>query len=281
VAALDAHAVLVFPGQALSSDEQVALMRGFGELDTEVQKYFNALDSNRLKTDVVTDISNVDLSGAVADRLDRKTLMNIANSFWHSDGSHYHHPFRYSALFAVAVSSWGGETEFADLRAAHDTLDPRLRALIEGRTGVFWSAFNRIRLGMPDPPAARGLYPPVEWPLLRTHPGSRRDILWVGQPLCQISGMSLPEGRALAQELLDHATRREHVYSHAWQPGDLVIWDNRSVLHRGRRFDFAERRELRRVGTKDDVSSLAVLPPPAGDDLGGFPLPMARDTLAA
>jgi alpha-ketoglutarate-dependent 2,4-dichlorophenoxyacetate dioxygenase len=281
IAAIDRYAVLVFPAQSLSSEQQVAFVRQFGELDTEVQKYFNALDTNRLKSDVVTDISNVDLAGSVAPRFDRKTLMNIANSFWHSDGSHYHYPFRHSMLFAVAVSSWGGETEFADLRAAYDTLDERTRALIAGRTGIFWSPYNRIRLGMPDPAEARGLYPPVEWPLVRTHPATGRELLWVGQPLCQISGMSVPEGRALAQDLLEHATGRDHVYSHRWAVGDLVMWDNRSVLHRGRRFDFAERRELRRVGTKDDVHSLGVLPTPAGDDLAGFPLPMIGNRAAA
>ena len=273
VAAADRYAVLVFRDQAIDSERQIAWVRQFGPLDTEVQKFFNVTKANRLESDVVTDISNVNRQGAVADRLDRQTIMNIGNSFWHSDGSHYHYPFRYSMLSAVAVSTWGGETEFADLRAAYDALDERTRTDVAERTGAFWSPYNRIRLGIIDPLEAQGIYPPVEWPLVRTHAGSGRNVLWVGQPLCQVSGLSLPEGRALAQEMLEHATQRERVYRHAWRIGDMLMWDNRSVLHRGRRFDFAERRELRRVGTKDDIHSLGVLPSPSGSDLNdGFPL---------
>ncbi|WP_236794685.1 TauD/TfdA family dioxygenase [Amycolatopsis sp. GM8] len=273
VEAADRYAVLVFRNQAISAEQQAAWLRTFGPLDTEVQRYFNRIDANRLGSDVVTDISNVDARGDVAARLDRQTVMNIGNAFWHSDGSHYHRPFRYSMLAAVAVPAWGGETEFADLRAAHDRLDPRTRDFLSARTGAFWSAYNRIRLGIFDPPETHGIYPPVEWPLIRTHPGSGRKVLWVGQPLCQISGLSVPEGRALASDLLEQATQPDNVYVHLWSPSDVVLWDNRSVLHRGRRFDFAERRELRRVGTKDDLHSLGALTMPSRTDLNdGFPL---------
>ena len=99
-------------------------------------------------------------------------------------------------------------------------------------------------------------YPPVRWPMIRTHPGSGRKVLWVDNKVNEISGMSIPEGRALAHELIEHIGQPERVYSHGWTAGDVVMWDNRSVLHRGRRFDLAERREMRRVSTKDDSSSL-------------------------
>ncbi|GAA1850754.1 TauD/TfdA family dioxygenase [Pseudonocardia ailaonensis] len=273
VDAVDRYAVLVLRDQRISAEQQTAWLSGFGPLDSEVQRYFNRLAANRLGSDVVTDISNVDARSDVAARLDRQTIMNIGNAFWHSDGSHYHHPFRYSMLAAVAVPALGGETEFADLRAAHDRLDARTRGFLSARTGAFWSAYNRIRLGIIDPPQTHGLYPPVEWPLIRRHPGSGRDVLWVGQPLCQVSGLSVPEGRALASDLLEQATERENVHVHRWAAGDVVLWDNRSVLHRGRRFDLAHRRELRRVGTKDDVASLGVLDMPSRTDLNdGFPL---------
>ena len=116
-------------------------------------------------------------------------------------------------------------------------------------------------LGMQDSEQDRSAYPPVRWPMVRTHPGSGRKVLRVDNKVTEISGMSVPEGRALAHELLEHIGQRERVYSHAWTPNDVVMWDNRSVLHRGRRFDLAERREMRRVSTIDDSSSLGeVLP---------------------
>lgn len=100
------------------------------------------------------------------------------------------------------------------------------------------------------------MYPPVIWPLARTHPATGRNILWVGTPLRAISGMPTHEGRILAHILLEHATQRERVHSHTWTTGDLVMWDNRAVLHRGRWFDLDERREMRRAGTTDDVGSI-------------------------
>ena len=269
VAALDHYAVLVFGGQPLTADQQVALARQFGPLDTEVQKA-RKFSYNRLGSEVLTDISNVSRDGAVAGRVDRQTLMNIGNAFWHSDGSYQDRPFRYSMLSCITVASWGGETEFADLRAAYDALDDRTKALLADKTGTFWSPFNRLKLGIVDPPERLALFPPVEWPMVRTHSGSGRKVLWVGHPLCRISGMSIPEGRALAAELLEHATARERVYTHGWTPGDLVMWDNRATLHRGRRFDLSERREMRRAGTMDDCRSLGELPGPANGDINGF-----------
>ena len=125
---------------------------------------------------------------------------------------------------------------------------------------TFYSHHTRDWLGMNDSAPDRAAYPPVRWPMVRTHPGSRRKLLWVDNKVTEISGMSVPEGRALAHELLEHIGQREHVYSHAWRPGDVVMWDNRSVLHRGRRFDLGERREMRRVSTVDDSASLGEQP---------------------
>ena len=101
-------------------------------------------------------------------------------------------------------------------------------------------------------------FPPVRWPLVRTHAGSGRKLLFVSSAIREVIGLSLPEGRQLIQELLEHATQREFVFTHTWHPGDVVMWDNRAVLHRGKRFDMSERREMRRVATVDDVPSLPV-----------------------
>ena len=250
------YGVLVFPDQPLTLDQQVAFTAQFGPLDTGLQTKLMNRTATRLGHDAVTDISNVDTAGQVADREHKMTLLNVGNAYWHTDSSYEHHPFRYSVLAATTAVSWGGETQFADLRDAYDTLDERTRALIADRTATFFSHNTRIQLGIADAPQDYAAYPPVRWPMVRTHPGSGRELLWVDSKVVEISGMSVPEGRALAHELIEHIGQRERVYSHRWRPDDVVMWDNRSVLHRGRRFDLSERREMRRVSTKDDSSSL-------------------------
>src|SRR5690606_32011117 len=152
--------------------------------------------------------------------------------------------------------SWGGATEYADLRAAYDSLDDRTRELISDRTATFYSHFTRQWLGIDDGPPELRTYPPVRWPMVRTHPTTGRKVIWCDSKVCEISGMSIPEGRALAHELVEHIGQREHVYRHEWRADDVVFWDNRSVLHRGRRFDLSERREMRRVSIVDDSTAL-------------------------
>lgn len=251
------YAVLVFPDQALSVDEQVAFGQHFGSLDTGLQEKLLGKVQTRLGSDAVSDISNVSADGSVADRRHKQAMMNVGNQFWHTDSSYEHHPFRYSILAAQCAVSWGGDTEFADLRAAWDELDARTREYIADRTGVFFSHNTRRWLGIDDTAEDLAAYPPVRWPLIRTHPETGRKVLWIDSKVCEISGLSVPEGRALAHELLEHIGQRERVYAHSWAAGDVVMWDNRSVLHRGRRFDMAERREMRRVSTVDDAASLA------------------------
>ena len=250
------YGVLVFHDQPLTMEQQVAFAAQFGPLDTGLQTKVMNRTATRLGNDAVTDISNVDAEGKVTDRLHKMALLNVGNAYWHTDSSYEHHPFRYSILAAVTAVSWGGETQFADLRDAYDALDARTRALIADKSATFYSHNTRIQLGIQDGEADYAAYPPVRWPLVRTHPGSGRKLLWVDSKVTEISGMSVPEGRALAHELIEHIGQRERVYSHSWRANDVVMWDNRSVLHRGRRFDLGERREMRRVSTKDDSSSL-------------------------
>ena len=159
-------------------------------------------------------------------------------------------------LAAVTAVSWGGQTEYADLRAAYDALDERTKELIADRSATFYSHYIRQQLGIEDSEEVLAVYPPVRWPMIRTHPESGRTVLWVDTKVTEISGLSIPEGRALAHDLIEHIAQPERVYSHTWTANDVVMWDNRSVLHRGRRFDMTERREMRRVSTVDDSSSL-------------------------
>jgi alpha-ketoglutarate-dependent 2,4-dichlorophenoxyacetate dioxygenase len=206
--------------------------------------------------DALSDISNLDAGGKVVAADSTKAIMNVSNRFWHTDAAYEHYPFCYSIMAAIRVPSWGGETQFADLRAAYDTLEERTRTLIADRTATFYAYQTRHGLGIEDGDALLHAYPPVNWPMVRMHPGSARKVLWVDSKVIEISGMSVPEGRALAHELVEHATQRERVYSHKWSANDVVMWDNRSVLHRGRRFDPDERREMRRVATVCDAGSL-------------------------
>jgi alpha-ketoglutarate-dependent 2,4-dichlorophenoxyacetate dioxygenase len=255
VAAIDRYGVLVFPGRPVSQEQQVAFTKNFGPLDYGPQKALKTIQV-RLEEEALSDISNVDAEGKIADRSNAQSIMNVGNMLWHSDSSYAHYPFRYSVLACQIPSQWGGQTEFADLRGAYDTLDPNLLAVIEGKTGWFFSIHGRDQLGVPSSDEIRAMWPPVQWPLIRTHKPTGRKLLWVGTPLYEIDGMPTHEARMLARALLEHATQREHVYSHQWHADDVVMWDNRVTLHRGRWFDLGERREMRRAGTTDDIGSL-------------------------
>ncbi len=248
--AMDRYAVLVFRGQPLDQDQQIAFASRFGTLDAGLKK-LNPNAPDRFRYREMIDISNVKPDGSLHAATDRKTLSNFANQLWHSDSSFQQPAGKYSMLSAVVVPAKGGQTEYADLRAAWDALPADLKAEIEGLHSVHAALHSRMWLG--DQPTAAELakMPPVQWPLVRTHPGSKRKVLWVGVHATHIVEKTLAEGRMLLLELLEHATQREFVYRHEWRLGDFVIWDNRATVHRGRRYDLGARRELRRTTTND------------------------------
>ena len=261
IQAMNTCAVLVFRDQAMSQLQQIAFARQLGPLDTALKEIMQHIQT-RLDYDELTDISNVDLSGKVAPREHRQAMMNLGNMLWHTDSSFMEYGWRYSMLSAVKVVSWGGQTEWADLRAAYDALDTRTKALIENLVGEHFALFSRTVLGFNDiSDQERAIFPPVHRPLVHIHAGSGRKVLFVTNAIQEILGLTIPEGRVLVSELLEHATQPRFVYSHLWRENDFVIWDNRAVIHRGRRFDMTERREMRRVATVDDVRALAVIRP--------------------
>jgi len=250
VEAMDRYAVLVFPAQELSEAEQVAFARRFGPLDLGLKKALQR--PGRHQYDEIIDISNVDADGNIADPTSKKMYSQLANQLWHSDSSFQNPPARYSMLLSVVHPPQGGETEFADLRAAYDALPEATKREIADLRAPHYALHSRMQLGDTDwTEAQKQAIPPVEWPLVRTHPGSGRKLLFIGVHATHIVGMHLGAGRLLLAELLEHATQREFVYRHSWRMGDLVMWDNRCVLHRGRRYDLSQRRELRRVTTED------------------------------
>jgi alpha-ketoglutarate-dependent 2,4-dichlorophenoxyacetate dioxygenase len=248
--AMDRYAVLVFHDQPLSEDEQIAFARSFGPLNAGLRKATGA--ATRFKYDELIDISNVAQDGEVAARGDAKLVGAIANQLWHSDSSFQDAPIAYSMLSAVVVPAAGGETEFADLRAAYSALPERIKREIAGLVARHSAFHSRFLLGDSRYTAEQlKVFPSVDWPLVRTHPGSKRKALFVGAHCSEILGMTVPEGRMFLADLIEHATQREFVHRHEWRSGDLVMWDNRCTLHRGRRYDLAERRDLRRTTTEE------------------------------
>lgn len=255
--AMDRYGVLVWRNQPLDEDQQIAFARNFGPLDAGLRKAYKGAP-NRFSYDELLDISNVDAGGRIAARDSAKNISNVANQLWHSDSSFQKPAAKYSILSGVVVPPKGGETEYADLRAAYDALPDDMKELIAGLSAQHFAFHTRIMLGDNSyTPEQLAVFPPVEWPLVRVHPGSKRKLLFVGVHCTQVPGMTLAEGKLLISDLLEHATRREFVYRHTWAVGDVVMWDNRCTLHRGRRFDLSQRRELRRT-TTEEVGSEAV-----------------------
>lgn len=250
VSAIDRYAALVFRNQSLSEAQQIDFARRFGPLDLGLKKALQR--PARHEYEETVDISNVDASGSIADPASKKMYSQLANQLWHSDSSFQQPAARYSMLYSLVNPPRGGETEWADLRAAYDALPEDLKAEVEGLRAQHYSLYSRINLGDVDwTEEQKNAIPPVEWPLVRTHPGSKRKALFVGVHATHIVGMHLGRGRLLLAELLEHTTQRERVYRHQWQVGDLVMWDNRCTIHRGRQYDLAQRRELRRMTTSD------------------------------
>jgi alpha-ketoglutarate-dependent 2,4-dichlorophenoxyacetate dioxygenase len=252
VAAMDRHAVLVFPGQPMDQHQQVAFAEQFGPLNPGLKQIGRQTD--RLREAALIDISNLGADGRPLARDSRKVISGLANQLWHSDSSFQAPSVSYSMLSAVVLPSWGGETEFADLRAAWDALPARLQRQVEGLEAEHFALHSRMTLLGDTAYSAeqQAALPPVVWPLVRTHPGSGRKALFAGIHATRILGMGLAEGKMLLLDLLEHATRPEWRWRHDWTVGDLVMWDNRCTLHRGRAYDLDEPRELRRT-TNNEV----------------------------
>jgi len=266
-AGMDRYGVLVFHEQSMTPEQQRTMTAQLGTLELGFARVVHNRGQEapaappRTGYAEVADMSNVGADGKPVDRSDRKIVGNMANQLWHSDSSFQKPAAKYSLLLAVRLPSWGGETEFCDLRAAYDALDPRMKADLEGLEAEHYALHSRIMLGDEDySDAAKSVFPPVMWPIVRQHPGSGRKLLFIGVHTRAVSGMTVAEGRVLLLDLLEHATQPQFVYRHVWKPGDLVIWDNRATLHRGRRWDMDEPRELRRT-TISDVDAPAATQP--------------------
>ena len=250
-AGMDEYAVLIFRDQPFSDAEQLAFAQRFdGTLHTNTGAA--VLGKNRFGNEALTDISNLDEDGAILKSDDRRRMYALGNRLWHTDASFQDPPGRYSMLSARVVPPAGAGTEFADMRTAYDALDADTKAQLEGLRAHHSIAYSRQILGFEFSRQEQEQLKGAVHPLVCTNPRTQRRSLYLASHASRIIDWPLPEGRLLLRDLIEHATQARFVYRHAWRPGDLVIWDNRATMHRGRPFDDAKhRRELRRVTTLD------------------------------
>ncbi|NQU69237.1 MAG: TauD/TfdA family dioxygenase [Rhodospirillales bacterium] len=254
--AIDTYGVLVFRGQALDDVAQMRFSTLFGPLETTRRAH---RPDHKLRLDIhVSDISNLDETGKILDANDYRLMSSLANRLWHTDSSFKRIPARYSILSARTLPGAGGETEFADMRTAYDDLGDTRKTEIADYVCEH-SIFNsRATIGFSDftEEEYAGL-PPVPQVLVRTLPGSMRKCLYLASHADGIHGLPRPEAKMLLLDLMEHATQRKYVYTHHWRPGDVVMWDNRCTMHRGRWHDPAEIRDLRRTTVSDGVATVA------------------------
>ena len=250
-AGMDEYAVLVFRDQPFADDEQLAFAQRLdGELHTKLG--ISALQKNRLGNEALGDISNLDESGEIMRSDNRRRMYGLGNRLWHTDASFQDPPGRYSMLSAKVVPPVDADTEFADTRAAYDTLPEEEKRRLEGLRVHHSIAYSRQTLGFEFSQGEQDALQGAIHPLVRTIPRSLRRSLYVASHASRIIEWPVPEGRLLLRDLIEHATQAEFVYRHSWRVGDLVIWDNRATMHRARPFDDTKyRRELRRVTTLD------------------------------
>ena len=255
-AGMDRYAVLHFPGQDISDGQQLAFGRCFGELELATGDIAQGAE-RRLAEPHLNDISNLGKHGEVLARDDRRRLFGLGNMLWHSDSSFKATPAKYSILSARVLTSRGGNTEFADMRAAWDTLDAATRTEIRDLVAEHSQLYSRGSLGFEDwTEAERERWRPVPQRLVRRHPVTGRLALYLASHAGAIRGMPVPEARMLLRDLTEHATQRERVHVHRWSPHDLVMWDNRVTMHRARAYPASEVRELRRTTVADVAPTL-------------------------
>ena len=256
---MDAYAVLVFRrATPLTTEQQIAFTKSLGELEPPY-KTIHAEDGRRLDSPRLSDISNLGPGDTILPRDDRKRLFGLGNQLCHRDSSYKDIPARYSALCAHVIPPEGGDTEFADMRAAWDMLDARMQEKVEDLVAEHSRIYSKGALGFRFTAEEERAFAPVRQPLVRRHPSSGRLSLFLSSHAGRIVGWPVPEAMLLLKELTEHATQRELVYRHKWRVGDLVMWDNQATMHRARPFDDEKYpRDLRRTTLTTGAPAIAL-----------------------
>jgi alpha-ketoglutarate-dependent 2,4-dichlorophenoxyacetate dioxygenase len=253
---MDEFGVLVFHDQHFTDETQMAFSRNFGEL--EIATTHTVRDGGTRLGQHINDISNLDENSNVLARDNRRRLFSLGTRLWHSDSSFKDVPSKYSLLSARVIPDAGGNTEFADMRAAWDALDEETKAECLPLVCEHSQLFSRQQIGFGDfTEDERIRFDPVRQRLVRTHPSTGRKSLFLASHAGTIVGWPIPEARAFLRDLNEHATQRKFVYSHAWRQWDLVIWDNRATMHRGRPFDPTQVRDMHRTTVAGERSTMA------------------------
>jgi len=255
-AAIAHFGVLVFPGQDISDEQQIAFSRLFGEIEngyggnpTQKQKRLNAQ---------INDVSNLKPDGTPLARDDRRRAFNLGNHLWHTDSSFRAVPAKYSLLSARRIPASGGNTEFADMRAAYDALDPAMKSQIETLVCEHSLLHSRARLGFLEWTAEEiEMMKPVRQALVRRHPATGRKSIYISSHAGHVVGWTEAEGKLFLSDLTELATQREFVYAHKWTRNDLVMWDNRCILHRARSYEPGVVRDMRRTTIAGDEATVA------------------------
>jgi alpha-ketoglutarate-dependent 2,4-dichlorophenoxyacetate dioxygenase len=256
-AGMDRYAVLVFREQHIDDAQQLAFTRSLGEIEHAIGTSLRAPAEYRLPT-TFADVSNLDRDNTPFARDDRRRLFAIGNRLWHSDSSFKTVPAKYSLLRAVKIPSKGGDTQFADMRAAYDALDEETKALAEPLVCEHSQIYSRQQIGFFDlSDEERERFRPVRQCMVRTHPVTGRRSLYLSSHAGSIVGWPVPEARSFLRDLTEHATQREFVYTHKWRVNDLVMWDNRQTMHRARPFPVEEPRDMRRTTLAGDGPTVA------------------------
>ena len=259
-AGMDRYAVLVFHDQKIIDEQQMVFSRNFGNLEDARGGNITKPEDKRLQMGM-NDVSNLGKDGRPLGRDSRERAFNLGNMLWHSDSSFRPIPAKYSLLSARVVNPVGGNTEFADMRAAYDALDTDTKALIEDLVCEHSLMYSRGSLGMLDySDEERAMFRPVRQRLVRTHPVTGRKSLYLSSHAGGIVGMPMAEARILLRDLNEHATQPRFVYVHTWRVWDLVMWDNRQMMHRVRRYDDSQPRDMRRTTVAGDSPTAAQVP---------------------
>jgi alpha-ketoglutarate-dependent 2,4-dichlorophenoxyacetate dioxygenase len=248
---MDRFGVLIFHDQRFDDVTQMVFSRNFGELEVSSGAEMSKAQDRRLAQMEMADISNLDRDGKLRAASDRMRLTALGNRLWHSDASFRAVPAKYSLLSARHVPGTGGNTEFADMRGAYDALDDATKAEIEDLITEHSNAYSREQIGFmkADYGEENQLkLKPVRHRLVRHDPRTDRRSLYLSAHIGSVVGWPVPEARMLIRDLTEHAVQRRFVYSHVWRQWDLIIWDNRTTMHRARRYnDLTDVRDMRRT----------------------------------
>jgi alpha-ketoglutarate-dependent 2,4-dichlorophenoxyacetate dioxygenase len=250
--AMDEYAVCVLPAQHLEDEELIAFSRLYGplEVSTEIGRKSGAAGRNRrIAYREIFDISNLDEDGGIRGENEARSAILQTTHLWHTDLAFRQGSAKWSMLLAKAIPAAGGDTEYADTRAAYDALPDAIKRRLEGLIAEhsFWHATAK-RGGYVPTEEERTSYPTARHKLVRRHPGSARNALYIASYASHIVGMPVEEGQALLAELIEFATQPQFVYRHKWKVGDLVMWDNRCTMHRATPFAATEHvRDMRRT----------------------------------